>query len=92
MIPKKFTIFSHSYKVKQIKKIDKHDSWGEHDPTKQTIKIKSTLNQEQKEQTFYHELMHCIFFHLSYPELDCNEALVDQIGKALHQIMTTKTQ
>lgn len=89
-IPSRFTIFGETYKVKQLVKIDKKDSWGEHDPNKNIIKVKKGLNPEQKAQSFYHELTHCILHHLSYHTLDTNEVFVDQFSKALHQVLSTK--
>jgi hypothetical protein len=89
VIPKKFQIFGQTYKVKQVVKIDKEGSWGEHDASKNTIKIKKSLTQEQKEQVYLHELMHCMFESLGYDALDRDEILVDTMAKALHQILIT---
>lgn len=89
MIPKKFNIFGETYTVKQLVKIDKDNSWGEHDPVKNTIKILKSLNEQQKEQTFYHEVLHVILYNLGYEELDNDEIFIDRISKALHQILTT---
>lgn len=89
LIPKKFKIFGETYIVKQLVKVDKLDSWGEHEPTGNIIKIKKGLNQEQKEQTFLHEVMHCMLTNLGYSKLDRDEVFVDRLAKALHQILTT---
>lgn len=89
MIPKSFTLFGETYKVKKLVKVDKQDSWGEHDPVKNIIKIKKGLNQEQQQQTFYHEIFHVILSNLGYTELNKDEVLIDTMAKALHQIMKT---
>ena len=43
----------------------------------------------QIEATFCHELVHWIFFVLSEDKLRKNEQLVDQIGRLLHQALST---
>ena len=88
-IPKSFQIFGETWKVKQLVKVDKKDNLGECDLANNIIKIKKCLNQEQKEQTYLHEVMHCILDNLGHDELCMNEVLVDTIAKALHQIIKT---
>jgi hypothetical protein len=88
-IPKEFKIFGETYKVKQLAKIDKLGSWGEHNPNKNVIKILKSLNDEQKQQTFYHEILHVILYNLKYDELNEDEVFIDRLSKALHQIITT---
>jgi len=86
-IPKQFTIFNEKYKVRQLKKVDPEDSWGEHDFTTNTIKIKKDLEDSQKERTFLHEVLHCILEQLAYDELSKDEKFVDQMATALHQVL-----
>ena len=88
-IPKEFTIFNEKYKVRQLKKVDADDSWGEHDFSTNTIKIKKDLEDSQKERTFLHEVMHCVLEQLSYNELSGDEKFVDQVATALHQVLKT---
>ena len=88
-IPKTFKIFNITYKVKQYVKVDDQDSWGEHDFTTRTIKIKKGLQEDDKIRTFMHEIMHCALEQLSYTKLSEDEKFVDQIGSALHQIIKT---
>jgi hypothetical protein len=89
MIPKKFTIFGEEYTIKQLLKINKDGRWGEHEPTGNIIKIKKDLNEDQKEQVYFHELVHCILTNLSYDKLNLDEVFVDRFAKALHQILKT---
>ncbi len=89
IIPKTFQIFAETYKVKQLNKVDKEDSFGEYNPENNTIKIKKSLQQDQLESTFYHELVHCLFLSLGYDKLYQDEVLVDSMGKALHQALKT---
>lgn len=88
-IPKKFQIFGETYKVKQLVKVDKADSWGEHNASDNVIKLKKSLQQDQKEQTYLHEVVHTILTHLSYEKLNNDEKFVDTFAKALHQILIT---
>lgn len=89
IIPKKFKIFGETYKVKQLLKVDKEGNWGEHDPSGNIIKIKKDLQEDQKEQAYLHEIVHCILTHLNYEKLNNNETFVDTFAKALHQILKT---
>lgn len=88
-IPKQFQIFGETYKIKQLVRVHKDDRWGEHEPTGNIIKIKKTLNQDQKEQAYFHEMIHCILTNLSYNDLNEDEVFVDRVAKALHQILKT---
>ncbi len=89
LIPKQFQLFGKTYKVKQLVKIDKTGSWGEYDSATNTIKLKKDLEPDQKEQTYLHELMHCILDQLNYNTLYFNEKFVDTVANALHQILKT---
>jgi len=88
-IPKQFQIFGETYKVKQVIKVDKQDSFGEFNPNTNIIKLKKSLQQDQKEATFYHELIHCLTYSLGYEKLYEDEVFTDTMGKALHQIIKT---
>ena len=89
MIPKTFQIFGETYKIKQVLKVNKDGRWGEHDPNGNIIRIKKDLNEEQKEQAYYHEMIHAILTNLSYDKLNTDEEFVDRFAKALHQILKT---
>jgi len=89
VIPKKFKIFGLTYKVTQPHKVDKEDNWGEHSIQHKRIKVKKSLNKEQKEITYLHELVHTVLDNLEYNELSSNEVFVERFSKALHQILTT---
>jgi ssRNA-specific RNase YbeY (16S rRNA maturation enzyme) len=92
VVPKKFKIFGETIKVKRILKIDSKHSWGEYDESKNTIKIKKTLNKEQQEQTYCHEVVHCMLHNLGYEKLNNDEVFIDRMAKALHQILTTSEE
>jgi hypothetical protein len=86
-IPKEFYIFHEKYKVRQLKKVDSADSWGEHDFQTNTIKIKKDLEDNHKERTYLHEVLHCILEQLAYDKLSKDEKFVDQMATALHQVL-----
>lgn len=44
--------------------------------------------QDKIEATFYHELTHCILFHMGHKHW-MNEKLVDDLSGLLHQFLTT---
>lgn len=88
-IPKRFKIFGLTFKVVQPWKVDSKDNWGECSIAKKTVKVKRSLNQEQKEITYLHELTHTILDCLEYNELSANEDFVERFSKALHQAIKT---
>jgi len=89
VIPKSFKIFGLTYKVTQPVKVDDEGSWGEHSIEHRKIKILKSLNEQQKEITYLHELIHTVLDNLEYNELSSDEVFVERVSKALHQILTT---
>lgn len=47
------------------------------------------ISTELIEQTFFHEVVHCIFDSLHYDKLNDNEVLVEQVSAMLHQILNS---
>lgn len=88
-IPKTFKLFGLTFKITQPWKVDKEDSWGECSIAKKSLKVKRSLNKEQKEITYLHELTHAILDTLEYNELSHDEDFVERFSKALHQALTT---
>lgn len=89
IIPKQFTIFGLTFKVKQLKKLGKDDHWGDCTISTKMIRLKKDLNQEQKEVTYLHEVTHAILDCLEYTELSGDEDFVERFSKALHQVLKT---
>jgi hypothetical protein len=87
-IPKTFQIFGLTFKVTQPWKF-KGDHWGECSIAKKSIKVKRSLNQEQKEITYLHEITHAILDCLEYNDLSHDEDFVERFSKALHQVIKT---
>jgi hypothetical protein len=89
LIPKEFKLFSKTFKVKQLAKVDATGSLGECDSHKGSIKLLKTLDNENKEIVYLHELVHAILDSIEYEELSRNEKFVDRFSKALHQTIIT---
>lgn len=92
MIPEWFYIFGEKIKVSLLKQVNKGNDYAYWEPIKNKISVAKTahkqiLNQEQQEQSYCHELVHCILENIGEPHLSENEIFVDKFGKALHQIL-----
>lgn len=90
-IPKSFHVMGHTITVKRIPK----NRWkagkncvGYFDPATLTIAVCSSIAASAQEQTFWHEVTHCILFALNSPAYE-NEEFVDQVGGLLHQIISS---
>ena len=64
------------------------EEMGKCDPEKQIIFIRTDMNKQTTEQTFYHELVHAILFTMG--KLNHDEEFVDTFGAFLHQYHVTK--
>ncbi len=88
-IPKKIKIGAHVYKVVFRDDLDDED-FGICRPRKLTIFIDDTVPQTQREETFFHEVMHAIFHQagLSTPwDIEKEERKVQVLGHALYQVL-----
>lgn len=90
-IPKQFQVMGHTITVKRIPK----SRWkagkncvGYFDPAHLTIAVCSGFAPSAQEQTFWHEVTHCILFALNSPMYE-NEEFVDQVGGLLQQITSS---
>ena len=90
-IPKQFQVMGHTIIVKRIPK----SRWkagkncvGYFDPAHLTIAVCSGFAPSAQEQTFWHEVTHCILFALNSPMYE-NEEFVDQVGGLLQQITSS---
>ena len=92
MIPKSFQILGHTIKVKITDNVPEN-SVGEWKGNQNVIHIRPVgddMPESLQEQTFWHEVVHCIFSTLNYDKHDKDEQLVDLIAGCLHQIDKTK--
>jgi hypothetical protein len=51
--------------------------------------VNDLFSQEAQEETFFHELMHWLYYSLGEQELQHNEKHVEQMGALLYQALTT---
>lgn len=79
-IPASIKIGGHKFTVELVDYIDDDDSAGECDVYINTIRIKKSLNQSQKEETLIHEVIHAMDMHMT-------EAQVDRLGFNLYQVL-----
>ena len=64
---------------------DKCNYIGSIDYDNTQINLRCDINEQRREETFFHELMHGIFVEAGY--LDHEEKLVDNLSKVLYQVM-----
>lgn len=87
-IPSSIKIGGITYKV-EIK--DLGDDMGKTTFDKSLISIDEKLNQEQREATFYHEVIHCINNQLTEMEVEFLAQSIYQIIKDNYEKRNTKT-
>lgn len=88
-IPRSFQIAGHTIRVVRVRTKKR---WGLYHPDKKRIEVcyaQKGVPRSHIEQTFCHELMHCLFDHAKRDDLYYDEALVDLLGDLLHQALTT---
>lgn len=91
-IPKSFDLMGHTYKVRQVKKVDKEDSCGEYISEKKVLRLKKVQKdypQSMLEETYFHELLHAVLEECEYTKLSADEKFVERVGRALHQVIKT---
>jgi Zn-dependent peptidase ImmA (M78 family) len=91
MIPKKFKLMGAEYTVNLVgpKKWPDDEAVGLCNFLNQEISILSAVSEVQQQQTFCHELVHCILDKMGENDLNDNEQFVDLFGSLLHQAWTT---
>lgn len=81
-LPKKVKIGSIDYTIEEVKVVDRDKLvWGQIDYRNSTIKIDKLLDDEQKDITFWHEVLHAMFSQISAKQ---NEKLIDRLAHLLH--------
>ena len=94
-IPSSFFLFGQEIVVEYTDRlIDNEDAVGMSLYRRNIIQIQKNNQgivrpQTQIESTFFHELMHYVFFMLGKEDLRKDEDLVDVIGRLLHQAFMT---
>jgi hypothetical protein len=82
------TTFSLAGAVWTVEFVTYLDDMGKCDAEKQAISIRSGMNRQATEQTFYHELVHAIMFTMG--KVNHDEEFTDAFGALLHQYQRTK--
>mgnify|MGYP000190795020 CR=1 FL=1 len=90
-IPKQFNIGGQEIKVRTMKHIGIEGAIGVYKSLSNEILVQTHMNGKpmavsQVEQTYHHELIHCLFDHARQEDLCCNEELVDLMGELLYQV------
>lgn len=94
-IPSSFYLFGQKITVEFVDTlIDNEDSTGLSVYRKNVIQLQRnnqgvTRPQTQIESTFFHELMHYVFFMLGKDDLRKDEEFVDTVARLVHQAMIT---
>jgi hypothetical protein len=91
MIPKTFNLMGAKYKVLLVDQKDWPDDEcvGFCNFLNQQVCVLSAVSDVQKQQTFCHELVHCILDKMGEEELNDDERFVDLFGSLLHQAWTS---
>lgn len=93
MIPKRFKLFGQTIEVEYDNELYlKHNKLGLADLDKNKIFVspsKEPHGEEQEWQSFWHEVIHHIFFKMGEDSLYKDERIVDLLGSLIHQATTT---
>ncbi len=92
-LPRKFTLGGMSYVVLEVD--NDNTCLGSCDSALCEIEIQTKIrgksrSLESKEQTLFHEVVHCIFNETGRRDLSNNEALVQSFAVLLHQFINTR--
>lgn len=87
IIPSEFELGGFKWKVVRRKRLK--GRYGDCDMKKLQIQILDTLDQDLKEQTFCHELVHAIQIAMGKNTDDHEEVFTDAFAMFLHQYMKT---
>lgn len=70
---------------------DSVHAYGTWNMRQKLIRLDNSPNQSRTalEQTFCHELIHCLLEHSDYPRLSRNERFVRRLSRALHEALVT---
>jgi len=91
-----FSIFGTRYRVKYVDKVDVEEGqpyrFGETDTIKKVIEVSTKdyegrdLTAEEIEVSFFHELMHAVFFEGQYLNQNEDEPLVEWCAKCVRSL------
>ena len=90
-IPRSFELMGHVVVVEVVppaRWVHGEDAIGIFEPQRMRIEIVGGLSHSAEAHTYWHEATHAMLYVLS-SEHYSNEALVDQLGGLIHQIIST---
>ncbi len=89
MIPKSFECMGMKVTVEVggLKHANEH---GTYDHGDRVIAIDEKSNRQNKDSTFWHEFVHCVFDTLGYDEDSKDEQKVELIAQCLYQLQKTR--
>lgn len=96
IIPKSFDCLGHSVSVEVLDQslfgdvVGQTNLVGYYDHDLKTIYVLSGQSESAMEQTFLHELMHCILEHGGHPDESADETFVDLTAELLYQFLKTQ--
>ncbi|POD46273.1 ImmA/IrrE family metallo-endopeptidase [Pseudomonas syringae pv. syringae] len=86
MIPNKVKVAGIEYEIYQVEEIDDDPgNMGSCIYQKSFIKLKESMSEHKKEQTFIHEVLHACFNEAGFQKQD--EDMVNRLGIVLHQVL-----
>ena len=92
-IPKKLKIGGHDYKILVVDGEDQkkgNSNWGKTFHHQKEVYIDKSAAQSQREQTFFHEIIHCIDKVYNGDELvnaDRGEATISRLAEGVYQVL-----
>lgn len=96
VIPQTFQVLGHQGNVylvspQELLKLsgDSDELDGYYDHSHHSIYLSTSLSGSELEQTYLHELVHCILFSAGYSEYSDDEDFVDLVSELLYQITKT---
>jgi len=79
---KTVSIGGQAFKIIVKDKLDQ-DNWGQTIPGESRILLKGTLDEFPFIETFWHELIHCIFYNIGRRKEARDEGFCDTLGRAI---------
>ena len=90
-IPSKFSLGGRTWTVEFVDLIDDDvNVLGSTDSDQCLIQLKAGLVGELADHTFYHELVHAMFFTMGWSSANKSEGKVDALGNLLYQYLRSK--
>ena len=90
-IPKKVKIGQFTYQVKfisdELRDDDGHRLFGQSRHATKEIILDKNAGQTQVEETFIHEVIHCLDAVYKFSDKDISELIIERMGTSLHQFI-----